>query len=243
MDIEVSREAVALLPVTAGLLESLRESARVTATHYSTQIEGNRLTQEQVAIVSKGGTFPNRRRDEIEVRNYFVALDYVEHYEAISVGESHNYYLGRAKADFTDWVDYFCAGMAAAFSAVRIQASTFERKPDQQVLLRELDQRQKLVLAVFKEQRFVKTKEIAEVLNVQPRMALNICRDWVESGFLIAEGERKSRRYMSLRSGGWCCFELIADWKIAHSGMATRMSPLLGTDGQECPFYVCVLLQ
>lgn len=78
MDIEVSRQAVSSLPVTAQLLTSLRESARLTSTHYSTQIEGNRLTEEEVAVVAKGGTFPNRKRDETEVKNYFFALDYVD---------------------------------------------------------------------------------------------------------------------------------------------------------------------
>jgi hypothetical protein len=38
MDIEASRQAVSELPITIKVLESLRESARLTATHYSTQI-------------------------------------------------------------------------------------------------------------------------------------------------------------------------------------------------------------
>jgi Fic family protein len=74
MDIEASRQAVSDLPITLHVLKSLRESARLTATHYSTQIEGNRLTQEQVGAVLKGGTFPNRMRDEKEVKNYYQAL-------------------------------------------------------------------------------------------------------------------------------------------------------------------------
>ena len=78
MDIEVSRQLVSMLPVSVQLLTSLRESARLTSTHYSTRIEGNRLTEEEVAVVAKGGTFPNRKRDEAEVKNYFIALDYVD---------------------------------------------------------------------------------------------------------------------------------------------------------------------
>lgn len=60
------------------ILTSLRESARLTSTHYSTQIEGNRLTREQVEEVLKGSTFPNRKRDELEVKNYFQALEHVD---------------------------------------------------------------------------------------------------------------------------------------------------------------------
>ena len=57
MDIEASRQAVSSLPVTVPVLTSLRESARLLSIHYSTQIEGNRLTREQVEDVIHGGTF------------------------------------------------------------------------------------------------------------------------------------------------------------------------------------------
>lgn len=336
MDIEVSRQAVSNLPVSLQLLTSLRESARLTSTHYSTQIEGNRLTQEEVAIVAKGGTFPNRKRDETEVKNYFNALNYIdtviertpskltvemvqiihgcvmdgkakptpyrdgqnviresgsgsiiylppewkevpslmeelmdwvnvqlsenelpapiiagiahyqfatihpyydgngrtarlltnlilhlsgyglkgiysleeyyarnlqEYYAAISVGESHNYHMGRAEADISNWVQYFCQGMADAFANVRVQAEKLKEKPDQSSLLRELDIRQKRILHAFRKSRFLKTKEIADYLGVSARTALTLCNSWVESGFLIQHGERRSRRY-----------ELCAPW-------------------------------
>ena len=41
-----------------------------------------------------------------------------DYYEAISVGESHNYYIGRAEADITKWVEYFVEGMGIAFDSV-----------------------------------------------------------------------------------------------------------------------------
>ena len=60
------------------LLHSLRKSARLVSTHYSTRIEGNRLTREQVReVVLHGETVPNRERDEAEARNYYRALDYL----------------------------------------------------------------------------------------------------------------------------------------------------------------------
>lgn len=80
MVIERHREALAILPITAPLIASLRETARLLSTHYSTQIEGNMLTQSEVkqAIEGKKGGFPGRERDEREVKNYFRALEYVE---------------------------------------------------------------------------------------------------------------------------------------------------------------------
>src|SRR5580700_9397555 len=80
MAIEADRQVVALLPLTAPMLDSLRRTARLLSTHFSTQIEGNRLTQAQVqAVVAGEGNFPGRERDEAEVRNYFTALEHVEH--------------------------------------------------------------------------------------------------------------------------------------------------------------------
>ena len=330
MDIEVSRQSISNLPVTTGLLTSLRESARLTSTHYSTQIEGNRLTEKQVAEVSKGSTFPNRQRDETEVKNYFTALDYLDqviqtspselnsiliqrihgcvmhgnpkpteyrdgqnviresgsgniiymppeyreipalmqelvgwinqslrekelpapiiagiahyqfatihpyfdgngrtarlltnlilhlsgyglkgiysleeyyaknltgYYNAISVGDSHNYYMGRAEADISHWVEYFCQGMADAFSNVNSQAEKLQATPDQSKLLRELDQRQKRVLDLFRESRFLTTKEIANHLGVSPRTALNLCNQWLENSLILSHGQKKNRRY------------------------------------------------
>jgi len=338
MDIEASRQAVSSLPITLPVLTSLRESARLISTHYSTQIEGNRLTQDQVGDVIHGGTFPNRERDEREVKNYYQALDFLDsliksgrvenkaprteehdiqtihglimegnkrptsyrdgqnvikdsssgsivymppeakdvpllmadlitwineevskaelpvpiiaaiahyqfatihpyydgngrtarlltslvlhksgyglkgiysleeyyatnlqaYYNALTVGDSHNYYFGRAETDITEWVNYFCEGMADAFSNVRLKATEAakEMKTDRSALLRELDQRQKQVLSLFGKSRYITTREIADLLGIHIRTALNLCKKWVENGFIIQHGAaNKSRKY------------------------------------------------
>src|SRR5579862_2199330 len=79
MRIEAAREAIRHFPITSSVLASLRESARLFSTHYSTMIEGNRLTQEQVSrVVEKEEHFPGRERDEREVLGYYAALAKVE---------------------------------------------------------------------------------------------------------------------------------------------------------------------
>jgi Fic family protein len=78
MAIEADRQVIMELPITVELLAGLRYSAQLAATHYSTQIEGNRLTRAQVEHVLAGAHFPGRERDEAEVRNYYKALEYVE---------------------------------------------------------------------------------------------------------------------------------------------------------------------
>ena len=103
------------LPITPSVLESLRQSARLFSTHYSTMIEGNRLTQVQVVqVIEQKEHFPGRERDEKEVLGYYAALDKLE--EIVSsaqvVTESHIKTLhalvmagGRKKAKPTSYRD------------------------------------------------------------------------------------------------------------------------------------------
>src|SRR5437016_3762298 len=252
MRIEALKEHVMHLPINITVLVSLRETARLYTTHYSTMIEGNRLDTDQIKkVINHKGHFPGRERDEAEVKGYYAGLHYVEqsaakgnpvsentiqkihalvmgdnkknsnekyrdgqnvirdgrsgsivyltpeaqdvsllmkqmvdwintqktlpspiiaaiahyqfatihpyydgngriarllttlilhlggydlkglysleeyyardlaaYYDALTVGPSHNYYLGRAHADVTKWIDYFCEGMADSFEAV-----------------------------------------------------------------------------------------------------------------------------
>ncbi len=79
MRIEAVKQAIQTLPITPRVLANLRETARLFSTHYSTMIEGNRLTQEQVAQVIGGDQhFPGRERDQDEVKGYYAALDEAE---------------------------------------------------------------------------------------------------------------------------------------------------------------------
>jgi Fic family protein len=92
MRIEAARQAVQDLPITPRVLATLRATSRLFSTHYSTLIEGNRLTQEQVGkVISKHQHFPGRERDEKEVLGYYSALAKAEAIAASdsAVTESH----------------------------------------------------------------------------------------------------------------------------------------------------------
>ena len=81
MRIEAVRQAISTLPITPRVLAHLRETARLFSTHYSTQIEGNRLTQDQVAqVIEADQHFPGKERDQAEVKGYYAALDEVERF-------------------------------------------------------------------------------------------------------------------------------------------------------------------
>lgn len=90
MEVEACRQAVARLPLTVAMLDSLRKTARLLSTHFSTQIEGNRLSPSQVEqVLAGGGRFPGRERDEIEVRYYYRAVEYIESLMDVSKPHPH----------------------------------------------------------------------------------------------------------------------------------------------------------
>jgi len=333
MRIEAVKQAIQTLPITPFVLANLRETARLFSTHYSTRIEGNRLTQEQVAQVIAGHQhFPGRERDQEEVKGYYAALDEVErlanrrekiseatvqrlhalvmgggktrvkvtpyrdgqnvirdarsnaivylppeprdvpplmgqlmnwinsedelpvpikagiahyqyatihpyydgngrtarllttlllhlgaydlkglyaleeyyardlkaYYEALTIGRSHNYYMGRADADITKWIAYFIGGMATSFEKIRDQAvSEADRGgKDQSRLLRNLDPKQRRALILFQRSREITSKDVAELFGYRPRTAAWLCQRWVGNGFLeTTDSAKKSRRY------------------------------------------------
>lgn len=78
MEIEACRQAIITLPLNVTMLSSLRRTAKLLSTHFSTQIEGNKLSSSQVkAVLEEGGCFPGRERDEAEVKHYHGALEFV----------------------------------------------------------------------------------------------------------------------------------------------------------------------
>ncbi len=333
MRIEAAKEKAALLPLTPTVLASLRESAKLFTTHYSTMIEGNRLLPEEVKqVITLNEHFPGRQRDEQEVKGYYAALAQLEqyvaqqhpvtekaiqifhalvmsngrhnirptpyrdgqnvikdsstgmivclppeakdvpnlmqqlvawikennalpcpivaaiahyqfatihpyydgngrtarllttfilhlggydlkglysleeyyaknlmaYYRAISVGPSHNYYLGRAEADITGWIEYFCEGMAFACEKVIHQMMTSQQQgeKDHASLLRTLDPKQRKVLELFKTHQIVTSYQIGELFGFKARTNTNLCKKWVEEGFLeIVDPSNKARSY------------------------------------------------
>ncbi|MGZ3634270.1 MAG: Fic family protein [Parachlamydiaceae bacterium] len=331
--IEAAKQKILHLPLTPTVLSSLRETARLYTTHYSTMIEGNRLDSNQVeAVLKHQGHFPGRERDEHEVKGYYAALTQVEkwiaqginitekmiqtlhalvmasgrkrsqptayrdgqnvirdggtkrivymppeakdvkslmaglvswinkaselpcpivagiahyqfatihpyydgngrtarlltslilhlggydlkglysleeyyarnlgtYYEAISVGESHNYYMGRAEADITKWVEYFVEGMAASFENVlkHMDEAKSQGFVDQSVLMRQLDPKQRKALKLFEEFETVTSRQIGELFGFKPRTSATLCESWVKSGFLIiVDPSNKGRKY------------------------------------------------
>ena len=79
MRIEAAKEKVGLLPLTPTVLSSLRATAKLFTTHYSTMIEGNRLHPDEIKkVIEHQSHFPGRERDEHEVKGYYAALAYLE---------------------------------------------------------------------------------------------------------------------------------------------------------------------
>ncbi|HCE59728.1 MAG TPA: cell filamentation protein Fic [Wolbachia sp.] len=333
MKIEAIKERVLLLPLTPTVLTSLRESARLYTTHYSTMIEGNRLKPKQIEQVLKhGDNFSRYKRDENEVKGYYAALTQVEqwaargtpitekivqtlhtlvmsngrskikptpyrdgqnvicdsitrkivymppeakdvpglmkgminwvneskeipcpiiagiahyqfatihpyydgngrtarllttlilylgeydlkgiysleeyyaknlgtYYEAISIGPSHNYYMGRVEADITKWLDYFLEGMVISFDNILkfMNEAKNQGLPDQMNLIRELDPKQRKVLELFQKFNVITANQVGELFGFKSRTSAQLCKRWVEFGFFeIVDHSNKGRKY------------------------------------------------
>lgn len=86
MAIAEARAATDRLPIPSAVLEACRRLTRLRSTHFSTRIEGNRLSlaETETAILSDARQlrFYGRERDVREVRNYWRALALVEQWAA-----------------------------------------------------------------------------------------------------------------------------------------------------------------
>jgi predicted HTH transcriptional regulator len=120
------------------------------------------------------------------------------YYEAISIGESHNYYLGRAQADITKWVEYFIDGMAVSFENVlkRMDEAHTQNSQDQSALIRKLDPKQRKALELFQEFETITSRQIGELFGFKSRTSAALCANWVECGFLtVVDSSNKGRKY------------------------------------------------
>ncbi len=128
----------------------------------------------------------------------YYAKDLGSYYDALAIGPSHNYYLGRADADITNWVEYFIHGMAIAFENV-VQQMAFAKKTntqDKSEILRKLDPKQRIALELFGKFELVTSQQVGKLFNFKPRTAAALCSRWVKEGFLeIANFSNKNRKY------------------------------------------------
>jgi Fic family protein len=81
--IEAAKGEANHMPLTAHVLSSLRESMRLKSAHYSTMIEGNRLSLAEVEhVIARGKTIPGKKRDVREVNGYDCAMQHVKQWAA-----------------------------------------------------------------------------------------------------------------------------------------------------------------
>lgn len=129
----------------------------------------------------------------------YYAKDLRDYYAALAIGSSHNYYMGRADADITSWIEYFIKGLLESFEKTFQHASEskFRGGTDQSSILRTLDARQRLVISsLFKNQMIVTSKDIEALLAIHPSSVRKLCQKWVQEDFLqIANASKKGRSY------------------------------------------------
>jgi Fic family protein len=128
----------------------------------------------------------------------YYANDLKSYYNALSIGPSHNYYMGRAQEDITSFLEYFCRGMAKSFEKVQSNASELAKSKqfDQFYILRKLDTKQRKAIELFARSEVITSKQIGELFGFKPRTASELCKKWRDNGFIVAADEsKKGRKY------------------------------------------------
>jgi Fic family protein len=117
------------------------------------------------------------------------------YYAAISVGKSHNYYFGRAETDITNWIEYFCEGMAESFAKVKNNAQINQDKSVTEVS--SLNARSKKLYQQFKPDDIITTKDLEKLYRIKSRTAAYIAKSMVRDCSLkILDGSKKGRKYI-----------------------------------------------
>lgn len=122
------------------------------------------------------------------------------YYHALDIGGHHNYYMGRADADLTDWLEYFINTLASVFSAARDEAVRCAENgvPAEPEELRKLDHRARVVIALFSRQETITSRDVAQALGLSDRMARVLLKDWVDASWLVIVNVSKRARSYSL---------------------------------------------
>jgi Fic family protein len=128
----------------------------------------------------------------------YYARDPGGYYAALTVGPSHNYYRGRSEADITEWVEYFCQGVADSFESVKRRAleAAGSGARDRSDALRRLDPRQRRALELFSDSSVITSRHVETLFGISQRTARNILSAWVRDRFaVVTDPAQKSRKY------------------------------------------------
>jgi Fic family protein len=128
----------------------------------------------------------------------FHARDLAAYYGSLAAHPHHNFYMGRAEADRTPWIDYFVSGVARVFQLARDEALRQAAQPVvmEPVELRQLDGRARRVLTLFARRELVTAGEIGALLPIGSRAVRGVISQWGTQGFLeIADPSNRARSY------------------------------------------------
>ena len=168
----------------------------ISLLHIHPYIDGNGRTARLLAtlILHKNGY---GLKGIYSLEEYY-AKDLAAYYRALDIGPSHNYYHGRAEADISGWIEYFCEGMLKSFEKVQIQAHRAQSRGASDVsnALRKLNPRQRKALTLFEKQEAITSQDIADLFKIESRTARQLCLLWAKEGFLtVLNSSKKARTY------------------------------------------------
>ena len=199
-------EAKDVGPLMTGLVEWINESTHTlpipivaAIAHYQfvtihPYYDGNgRTARILTTLILHQGGYDLKGIYNLEEYYYQHLQDY---YNALAVGPSHNYYMGRAKADITGWIEFFVSGMLYSFQSVQKHLQLQGTEKDQSHAISALDARQKQALVLFEKNEFITSKDVEELFHFAGRTARQLLQKWARQGFVVvADPSKKARKY------------------------------------------------
>ena len=134
--------------------------------------------------------------DDYDIKSFFCLEEYYDndaarYYEAIrSVLDS--------KGDYTDWLEYFCLGLAMEFNRVKERVLELSRDASLKEAVGQvrLNPRQEKIIIFVKDYGQIKNKDWQELFpDVSDDTILRDIKELVEKGILVKRGRTKAARY------------------------------------------------
>jgi hypothetical protein len=97
--------------------------------------------------------------------------------------------------DITKSVEEYVEAVALSYEITKKEVKP-SGEVDKKDLIRELNLRQRKALKLFKGFATVSASQIGEQFDLKPRTRAQLCKDWVDSGFLeVVDNSNKARKY------------------------------------------------
>lgn len=128
-------------------------------------------------------------RHLVPIDRYY-ADDRALYYSRLQGDHPHNYYDGRALADFSDWIEYYVDGIKKMLAGTINQVELYRTENTL------MNNRQSKILKYLRDKPFITASQYAQRFHISTRMATRDLRQLVEWNKLAVMGKTRGTKYI-----------------------------------------------